>query len=231
MVKLTTFGLGFFDWSASSGWPLEVPGLLLLLELDLRGRAQLRQPLAEVADVGGSAEESWLRFVFIVLRDPWDGARLSDRLLVPGKTYSLMLFLMLFERLGGLTAVDGRAWGSEGCSRDDSPLRIHSVAVALAAASEAGSMDRFRRVEELLSTVSDGGITRAGPAVLSQICLPLLVAVVEPAKVGTFTAAVGTGGCIAGLLAEGEFGLLEASCFKRRLEVDGGAGGQAHFGL
>lgn len=50
LFKLTVFN--FFGCSTSSGFPLEVPGRLLLLEVDRRGSAQLRQP---VALGGGSA--------------------------------------------------------------------------------------------------------------------------------------------------------------------------------
>jgi hypothetical protein len=59
--------LDFFAWSASSDCPLDVPGLLLLLDNDLRARVQPRQP----ALCGGStADESWLTFVFVVRREP-----------------------------------------------------------------------------------------------------------------------------------------------------------------
>jgi hypothetical protein len=47
--------LDFFAWSASSDCPFDVPGLLLLLDNDLRARVQPRQP----ALFGGStADES-----------------------------------------------------------------------------------------------------------------------------------------------------------------------------
>lgn len=83
-------------------------------------------------------------FVFIVRSDPCEGARLSDRLVVPGKTYSLMLSRMLRARLGGRTAVEGRA-----CGCDES---------SCASVAAAGSMVRdLRRIEELLCMVSDGG--------------------------------------------------------------------------
>jgi hypothetical protein len=59
--------LDFFAWSVSSDCPFDVPGLLLLLDSDLRARVQPRQP----ALFGGStAEESWLMFVFVVRREP-----------------------------------------------------------------------------------------------------------------------------------------------------------------
>jgi hypothetical protein len=57
LFRLTKFGLGFFGCSASSGCPFDVPGLLLLLEDDRRGSAQLRQPWPE-AERGGSMGDS-----------------------------------------------------------------------------------------------------------------------------------------------------------------------------
>lgn len=146
LFRLTTWGLGFFDDSGSSGFPLDVPGLLLLRELDLR-RFQLRQPLAEPVRAG--SWESMLRRVFVVRRDSWDGARLRVLLVVPGKTYSLMLSRMLRERLGGRTAVDGRASGFDASCFSRS-FCIHSAASASAIAAGLSSGGGFRRCEELL---------------------------------------------------------------------------------
>lgn len=145
--RLTTFGLGAFVCSGSSGFPFDVPGLLLLLEVDLR-RFQLRQPCAEPL----ASWESWLRRVVVVRRDSWDGARLNERLAVPGKTYSLMLSRMLRERLGGRTAVDGRACGFEAscCFCFSRSWRIHSVAWASATAAGFSGWVGFLRCEELL---------------------------------------------------------------------------------
>lgn len=52
LFRLTVFN--FFGCSASSGFPFDVPGRLLLREDDRRGNAQLRHP---VALGGGSAVE------------------------------------------------------------------------------------------------------------------------------------------------------------------------------
>ena len=125
LLRLT---VDFLGGSASSGCPFEVPGLLLLLELDRRpGKAQLRHPCPE-ALFGGSTAESWLMVVLMVRREAWDGARLMVRLVVAGKTYSLMFSRMLRDRLSDRTAVDGRACGS--CL----PRGVRSVASASAVA-------------------------------------------------------------------------------------------------
>lgn len=223
LLRLTVV---FFGGSASSGCPFEVPGLLLLLELDRRpGSAQLRHPCPD-ALFGGSTAESWLMVVFMVRREPWDGARLMVRLVVPGKTYSLMLSRMLRDRLRDRTAVEGRACGS--CL----PWGVRSAA-SVSAVAVSSPWRSLRRMEELLYTVSGSGVGLAEHAgnALSQFLFSLVVAFVEPVKVSALPAAVRPHGRCIARTPHCELRLLESAGLEGRLQVHRRARGQSDLGL
>jgi hypothetical protein len=67
--------------------------------------------------------------------------------------------------------------------------------------------------------------------ILSKIGLPLVIAVVKPCKVGALSAAVGPRGEWIARVPQGEFSLLQSSRLECRLQVHGGAGWQAYFGV
>ena len=88
-------------------------------------------------------------------------------------------------------------------------------------------------MEELLYTVSECALERAQHAVdaLSQFLLSLVVAFVEPVKVGALPAAVRAhGGCVA-RAPHCELRLLEPAGFEGRLQIHRRARGQSHLGL